>query len=103
MVVKYNRGTGGANNRRLWLSDDLTTLKWADETRLAKANGKADAPGGGTPKSERETTKLALESVVDVEYGRCVSSRPPYGGVSSGLAASPVIGLSMCVSVGVRV
>ena len=72
-MIKYNRGVGGANNRLLWLSDDLTTLRWADESRLAKSNSKSNK--GGTPKPEREATKLALKSVVDVEYGygRCVA------------------------------
>ncbi len=73
LVIKYNRGVGGANNRMLWLSDDLTTLRWADESRLAKSNSKLNKRG--TPKREREATNLALKSVVDVEYGygRCVA------------------------------
>jgi hypothetical protein len=73
LVVKYNRGVGGANNRMLWLSDDFTTLRWADESRLAKSNRKLNK--SGTPTREREATNLALKSVVDVEYGygRCVA------------------------------
>lgn len=70
-VVKYNRGIGGAKGRVLWLSDDLTTLNWADESRLAKAN--ATTNSGGKSKRDRETTKLMLKSVVGVEYGRCVA------------------------------
>ena len=72
-MIKYNRGVGGANNRMLWLSDDLTMLRWADENRLAKSNSKLSKKGR-TPKREREATDLALTSVVDVEYGygRCV-------------------------------
>ena len=69
-MQKYNRGVGGANNRLLWLSDDLTTLKWADESRVAKVNRKSKK--GGTPVRDREATKLPLKSVVSVEYGRCV-------------------------------
>lgn len=75
VALKYNRGVGGANRRLLWLSDDSTTLKWVDEKRLAKLNRKSDK--GGTPKRDREATKLPLQSVVDVEYGygRCAPPR----------------------------
>lgn len=72
-MTKYDmrkRGSSGAKARRIWLSDDLTTLKWGAATKLAKANALGQGSAGRPFKSDRESTSLNIASVKEVEYGR---------------------------------